>query len=366
MTNQDRNADAKGRPNPRKPFKSNGKRRIVSSKDRTNKDRTPARTAAPSTRPAVIKPAVKQSKPIKTTSAAEEVKPAVKQSKPIETTSAGEETDLIYGRHTVLSALENGRSLNRIWILSQLRYDPRFHTLLLQAKANGTVIDEVDPKRLDQVTHRANHQGVAAQIAPYAYIELGDLIARAKAASEQPVIIVIDSITDPHNLGAIIRTAEALGAQGMAIPQRRAVGITSTVMKVASGALESFPVARVVNIREALEELKAAGFWIYGLAVNGNQPIHAARLEGATVLVIGSEGEGLSLLTQRCCDFLISIPLQGKTPSLNASVAAGMALYELFRQRWSNTLQLETVKKKEGEGEKQYLEKRKVTEYKEK
>lgn len=150
----------------------------------------------------------------------------------------------------------------------------------------------------------------------------------------------------------------------MAIPQRRAVGITSTVMKVASGALETFPVARVVNLREALEELKAAGFWIYGLAVNGGQPIHAAKLEGATVLVIGSEGEGLSLLTQRCCDFLVSIPLQGKTPSLNASVAAGMALYELYRQRSSNMLQLETVKSQSGG--KEYLEKRKVTEYKEK
>ena len=150
----------------------------------------------------------------------------------------------------------------------------------------------------------------------------------------------------------------------MVIPQRRAVGVTSTVMKVASGALESFPVARVVNLREALEQLKSSGFWIYGLTVSGTQGIHATQFDGATVLAIGSEGEGLSLLTQRCCDFLVSIPLQGKIPSLNASVAAGMALYEIYRSRWSNVLHLETVKPEDGG--KEYLEKRKITEYKEK
>jgi 23S rRNA (guanosine2251-2'-O)-methyltransferase len=202
------------------------------------------------------------------------------------------------------------------------------------------VIDEVDHRRLDQISHRANHQGVVAQIAPYEYSELSALIAQAKSATEQPVLVAIDSITDPHNLGAIIRTAEALGAQGLVMPQRRTVGITSTVMKVASGALESFPVARVVNLSRALEELKTSGFWIYGLAVNSSEPLHTVKWTGAVVLVIGSEGEGLGLLTQRCCDRLVSIPLQGKTPSLNASVAAGMALYEIYRQRWSNTLRL--------------------------
>ena len=256
-----------------------------------------------------------------------------------------EETDLIYGRQTVLAALENQRSLNRLWILPQLRYDPRFHTLLIQAKANGTVIDEVDPKRLDQITHRGNHQGVAAQAAPYGYMELADLIAKAKATSDQPVLIVLDSITDPQNLGAIIRTAEALGVQGMVIPQRRAVGITSTVMKVATGALENFSVARVVNLSQALEELKEAGFWIYGTSSDASQPIHTIeKFDKSTVLVVGAEGEGLSMLTQRHCDFLVSIPLQGKTPSLNASVAAGMGLYEIFRRRWATTAHLSSMK----------------------
>ncbi|MFB2835563.1 23S rRNA (guanosine(2251)-2'-O)-methyltransferase RlmB [Floridanema evergladense] len=262
-----------------------------------------------------------------------------------EVNGESEDTDLIYGRQSVLAALTNQRSLNRIWILPQLRYDPRFHTLLTQAKANGTVIDEVEAKRLDYITHRANHQGIAAQIAPYEYVELGDLISQAKSVSEQPVIVVLDSVTDPHNLGAIIRTSEALGVHGLVIPQRRAVGVTSTVIKVASGALENLPVARVVNLRSALEELKAAGFWIYGTEANTDRPIHTVQFTGPIVLVVGSEGEGLSLLTQRCCDFLVSIPLGGKTPSLNASVAAGMALYEIFRQRWSSTLHLEKLKK---------------------
>ena len=256
-----------------------------------------------------------------------------------------EEADLIYGRHPVLAALEGQRSLNRIWITAKLRYDHRFHDLLGQAKANGTVIDEVEPQRLDQLTFRANHQGVVAQVAPHAYMELSDLIEQAKAASEQPVLIVADSITDPHNLGAIIRTAEALGAQGLVIPQRRAVGVTSTVVKVAAGALETFSVARVINLGRALEELKAAGFWIYGTASSGSQALPTVKFSGPVVLVVGAEGDGLSMLTQRACDSLVSIPLGGHTPSLNASVATGMALYEIFRQRWSNTLHIDTVEK---------------------
>ncbi len=251
-----------------------------------------------------------------------------------------EESDLIYGRHTVMAALQSDRPLNRVWVNSRLRYDVRFLPLLTEAKNNGTIIDEVEPQRLDQLTQRANHQGIVAQISPYEYLELGELIDRAKAASDHPVIIAADSITDPHNLGAIIRTAEALGAQGIVIPQRRAVGVTSTVMKVAAGALETLPVARVINLARALEDLKAAGFWIYGTASAGSQPIHSVQFANATVLVIGAEGEGLGLNIQKCCDVLVSIPLAGHTPSLNASVAAGMALYEVYRQRWSTQLHL--------------------------
>lgn len=254
-----------------------------------------------------------------------------------------DETDLIYGRHPVLAALENQRQLNRIWIISQLRYDPRFHSLLLQAKANGAVIDEVEPRRLSQITGGANHQGIAAQVSPYPYLDLTDLIQQAKSKAQQPVIVVCDGITDPHNLGAIIRTAEALGAQGLVIPQRRSVGVTSTVVKVATGALETFPIARVVNLSRALEELKTAGFWIYGAAAGTGKLLHTVKFTGPVVWVIGSEGSGLSLLTQHCCDVLVSIPLQGKTPSLNASVAASITLYETYRQRWSNLLHLDSM-----------------------
>ncbi|MFO5494957.1 MAG: 23S rRNA (guanosine(2251)-2'-O)-methyltransferase RlmB [Cuspidothrix sp.] len=261
---------------------------------------------------------------------------------PASETTSTEDNDLIYGRHPVLTVLEGERHINRLWITTRLRYDPRFHHLILQAKDNGAVIDEVEPRRLDQITGGANHQGVAAQIAPYDYIELEDLISKAKSVTD-PVIVVADGITDPHNLGAIIRTAEAIGAHGLVIPQRRAAGITSTVVKVAAGALETFPVSRVVNLGRALEQLKEEGFWIYGTAVTGSEPLQTVKFSGPVVLVVGGEGEGLSMLTQRSCDVLVSIPLHGKTPSLNASVATGMALYEIYRQKSLNTLYLDKL-----------------------
>lgn len=248
---------------------------------------------------------------------------------------AEERSDLIYGRHPVLAALDGDQSVNRVWVSARLRYDPQFFEKLNQAKAEGTVVDEVEMSRLNQLSQGATHQGIVAQVAPYEYWELPDLIEAALKASDRPVILAADSITDPHNLGAIIRSAEALGAQGLVIPQRRAVGVTSTVMKVAAGALSSFRVSRVVNLNRALEDLKAQGFWIYGTAAEASQGVHQVDFQGPIVLVIGSEGEGLSLLTQKHCDALISIPLQGKSSSLNASVAAGMTLYEVMRQRWT-------------------------------
>ncbi|HEY9876891.1 MAG TPA: 23S rRNA (guanosine(2251)-2'-O)-methyltransferase RlmB [Leptolyngbyaceae cyanobacterium] len=254
-----------------------------------------------------------------------------------------ESSDLIYGRHSVEAALANGRTLNRVWINERLRYDSRFLSLLDEAKANGAVIDEVDGRRLSQITNGANHQGIVAQVASYGYRELDDLIEQAKTGVKVPVVVAADSITDPHNLGAIIRSAEALGAQGIVIPQRRAVGITASVAKVAAGALETIPVARVVNLKRALETLKEAGFWIYGLSSDGSQPLHTVVFDRPTVLVVGAEGDGLSLTVQQGCDVLISIPLRGQTPSLNASVATGMALYEVYRQQWANQLQLTTL-----------------------
>ena len=246
-----------------------------------------------------------------------------------------ENEDLIYGRHSVVEALKSDRQINRLWVTSKLRYAPQFYSLLQTAKKKGTVIDEVGNHRLDLLTSGGNHQGIAAQTAPYAYWELSALIEAAKIKTASPVIIIADGIEDPHNLGAIIRTAEALGMQGLVIPQRRASGVTSTVMKVAAGALEHLPIARVVNLSQALEEMKKAGFWIYGTTTASSKLLHTIDFQGAIGLVIGSEGKGLGLLTQRCCDELVSIPLLGKTPSLNASVATAIALYEISRQRQS-------------------------------
>ncbi|MDJ0701796.1 MAG: 23S rRNA (guanosine(2251)-2'-O)-methyltransferase RlmB [Leptolyngbyaceae cyanobacterium MO_188.B28] len=256
------------------------------------------------------------------------------------------DSDFIYGRHAVQAALENNRPLNRLWVNARLRYDPRFHTLLVDAKNNGAVIDEVDTRRLDQIAQGATHQGIVAQVASYEYLELADLITQSKAQVKRPVLLAADGITDPHNLGAMIRTAEALGSQGLVIPQRRAVGITSTVAKVAAGALETFSVSRVVNLSRALEELKQAGFWIYGASSEASQSIYTVKFTEPTVLVIGSEGKGLSLSIQHLCDTLVSIPLKGNTPSLNASVATGMALYEIYRQEWVNWVYLDTWQKK--------------------
>ncbi|AFZ51086.1 23S rRNA (guanosine(2251)-2'-O)-methyltransferase RlmB [Dactylococcopsis salina] len=244
-----------------------------------------------------------------------------------------ENNDLIYGRHTVLAALEGQRQLNRIWITPKLRYSASFNSLLQTAKKQGSIIDEVEMDRLNQITEGANHQGIAAQVAPYPYLDLTELMEKARSSSEKPIIIAAEGITDPQNLGAIIRTAEALGAQGLVIPQRRAVGITSTVMKVAAGGLEYLPVARVVNFSRALEELKKAGFWIYGTVAGEGTLLPQVNFDQSVVLVIGGEAKGLNLLTQRHCDQLVSIPLVGKTESLNAHVACAIALYEVSCRR---------------------------------
>lgn len=241
--------------------------------------------------------------------------------------------DLIYGRHPVLAALESDRQLNRLWVLPQLRRDRRFKEAIDRAKANGAIVDETNSQRLNQLVPGVNHQGIVAKVAPYTYLDLTDAIALAAEATAEPVILVADGIVDPHNLGAIIRTAEAMGMQGLVIPQRRAAAIDPTVMKASAGALEHFPVARVVNLNRAIAELKTAGFWVYGLTANAETPLHSLELKGAIALVIGSEGRGLSAERQKNCDFLTSIPLLGRTPSLNASVAAAMAVYEISRQR---------------------------------
>jgi 23S rRNA (guanosine2251-2'-O)-methyltransferase len=251
-----------------------------------------------------------------------------------------EETELLYGKQTVRSALEKGRTLNRLWIIDQLRYDGRFLPLIEEAKNKGTVIDVVDRKRLDQLTQGENHQGVVAQVAAYTYWELEDLIQQS-AKDPEPMILVLDGIEDPQNLGSLIRTAEALGVNGLIIPQRRASGVTATVSRVAAGAVEHLAIARVVNLNQALERLKEAGYWVVGAEASGERSVSAMDLKGPLVVVIGSEGKGISLLTQKLCDFICHIPLPGRTPSLNAGVAGGIILYEVSRQRATRTIKME-------------------------
>ncbi len=255
-----------------------------------------------------------------------------------------EENDIVYGRHAVAAAIaEETRSIDRIWVTPRLRYAPDIMPLLDRARLNGATIDEADPKRLDRLTNFGVHQGIAARVASYKYIELEDLVASALERSRDPVLVLVDGIVDPHNLGAIARTTEAMGAKGLILPQRRAVGITSTVAKVAAGALEHLPVARTVNLNRAMEFLKEKGFWIYGTASKAATPVDTLDFTGPVAIAIGSEGSGIGLLVQRTCDGLVSIPLAGKTESLNASVAAGMVLYEIFRQRRRNSLNLNNL-----------------------
>jgi|GEM_PF-268314 len=258
-------------------------------------------------------------------------------------TPAEENPDIIYGRHAVEAVLNSDRSINRIWVTARLRYSSDFLPLIDEAKAAGAVIDEVDNTRLDRITDNGRHQGIAVQVSAYEYADLDELLVSIKEKTTEPVIVIADGITDPHNLGAIIRSAAALGAQALVIPQRRAAGITATVAKVAAGTLEILPVARVVNLNRALEQIKEAGFWVYGTMTDSGNAIHKTKFSGAIALVIGAEGEGLSLSIQKNCDFIVSIPLEGKVESLNASVATGMALYEIFRQRWVNTLNLNNL-----------------------
>ncbi|MEN9216162.1 MAG: 23S rRNA (guanosine(2251)-2'-O)-methyltransferase RlmB [Gloeomargarita sp. HHBFW_bins_162] len=260
-------------------------------------------------------------------------RPVLKSASPVTPASPAppDPPDYIYGRHTVLTALEQKQPLNRVWIIPTLRYDHRFQPLLTQAQAHGTVIDQVDATRLDQLTQGARHQGVVAQVSPYDYWDLGQFLEHIRP-HPHPLVVVAEGIMDPQNLGAIIRTTEAMGGQGVIIPQRRCVGVTSTVAKVAAGALSHLPVVRVVNLTRTLEELKTAGFWSYALLPEATTRLDQVEFSGSVALVVGSEGTGLTLNLRRHCDVSLCIPLSGKTPSLNAAIACAMALYEVRRQ----------------------------------
>ena len=237
--------------------------------------------------------------------------------------------DWIWGKHSVYETLTSERSINRIWCTSEIFSSEKFYILLKDLKSKGVLIEEVSWNRLSQLTFGASHQGVALQLACSKTIPLDKLIDISKKNSSNPIILALDGITDPHNVGAIIRSAEAFDCKGIIIPQRRSAGLTGTVAKVAAGALEHLPVSRVVNLNRTLVELKKNGFIVVGLSGDGQIPISNFHEKMPLVLIVGAEDKGISLLTQKKCDYLLSIPLKGKTSSLNASVAAAISLFHL-------------------------------------
>jgi len=239
--------------------------------------------------------------------------------------------DIIAGRNPVAEALRSGRSVDCLYI-AKGELNGSVKVIAALAREKKIPIKEVDRKKLDQMTAGSAHQGVAAAASLKEYASVDDIFALAQKRNEPPFIIVLDEIEDPHNLGAIIRTAECAGAHGIIIPKRRAAGLSFTVGKASAGAYEYVPVARVTNIAAAIDELKERGCWVYGADMDG-QTYCSCDLRGAAALVIGSEGRGLGRLVREKCDAVLSLPMKGRINSLNASVAAGILMYEFSRQR---------------------------------
>ena len=240
-------------------------------------------------------------------------------------------SEQIEGRNAVLEAFRSGKCVDKLFILDGCQDGP-VRTIAREARKTDTIINYVSKERLDQLSETRAHQGVIAQVAAYEYSTVEEILARAEEKGEPPFLILLDNVEDPHNLGAIIRTANLAGAHGVIIPKRRAVGLTSTVAKTSAGAINYTPVAKVTNIVRTIEELKEKGIW-FVCADMGGETMYDLDLTGPMGLVIGNDGEGVSRLVREACDFTASIPMKGDIDSLNASVAAGVLAYEIVRQR---------------------------------
>ena len=240
---------------------------------------------------------------------------------------------IIEGRNAVLEAFRSGRPIDKLFVLDGCQDGP-VRTIVREAKKHDTVIQFVERERLSQLSETGKHQGVIAFAAAYEYAEVEDMLELARKKGEDPFIILLDNIEDPHNLGAIIRTANLAGAHGVIIPKRRAVGLTTTVAKTSAGALNYTPVAKVTNLVKTMEDLKEKGLW-FVCADMGGESMYRLNLKGPIGLVIGNEGEGVGRLVKENCDFVASIPMRGDIDSLNASVAAGVLAFEIVRQRMS-------------------------------
>ena len=255
-------------------------------------------------------------------------RPPLRRSAPVETENDG----VIEGRNAVIEALRTEASIDKIFI-QKGEVDKTLGHIASKARAAGIVVVEADRRKLDGMSRTHAHQGVIALVAVREYVSLEDILADAAAKGEQPLLVVCDEISDPHNLGAIIRTAYCAGAHGVIIPKRRSAGLTSIVAKTSAGAVSHMKVARVPNIPALLKDLKKQGIWVFGTAADGTTGLYQADLKGPAAIVIGSEGDGMTRLAAENCDFLVSIPMKGDLNSLNASASAAILLYEAVRQR---------------------------------
>lgn len=238
----------------------------------------------------------------------------------------------VEGRNAVLELLHSGKDINKIFVQAGEKHGSIIK-ILVKAKANGVVVQEVQKRRLDEMSMSNNHQGVIAQTPPFEYAEVEDILEVAKERNEEPFVLILDGIEDPHNLGSIIRTAETAGAHGIIIPKRRAAGVNATVSKTSAGAVEYMKIARVNNINDTIRDLKEQGVWICGTDMETGTIYYNQDYKMPIAIVIGNEGKGMSRLTKENCDFLVKIPMKGKISSLNASVSAGIIMYEVLRSR---------------------------------
>lgn len=240
--------------------------------------------------------------------------------------------DLIEGRNAVIEALKSDKTIEQI-LVAKGDTEGSINLIIALAKEKGVIVKEVDRRKLDFMSVSKAHQGVAALITPYKYFQVEDILKSAEEKNEKPFIIILDEIEDPHNFGAIIRSAEVCGAHGIIISKRRNVGITPIVYKTSAGAIEHMKIAKVTNVNAVIDELKEKGIWIYGADAEGENYCFDVDLKGAAAIIIGSEGRGISKLTKGKCDVLVKIPMAGKINSLNASVAGGIMMYEVLKQR---------------------------------
>ena len=243
--------------------------------------------------------------------------------------------DQVEGRNSVLELLESGKDINKIYITRGEKHGS-INKIIAKARERKIIIVEKDKRQIQEIAQTENYQGVIAIVPPFEYCEIEDILEEAKSKNEDPFVLILDGIEDPHNLGSIIRTAETAGVHGIIIPKRRAVAVNSTVNKTSAGAVEHMKIARVNNISESINKLKEAGLWICGTDINTKTYYYDQDLTGAIGIVIGNEGQGISEKVKKNCDFLVKIPMKGKVTSLNASVSTGIIIYEALKQRENN------------------------------